>query len=339
MAGLLQSDLPSSDSEDDDFDPTGEKDEEAKKPKAGTKRRRGVPAAAAAGDEAEEADDDDPNPLEAVDTAAERRKKAKVGALWEQLQQKAGSGGGSKAKPVSLASLTREAPKSKKSNPDMLWMKSLGMAPLKKKAAAAAGAGGSATKAPSSSSSQPLAAPTGSSDKPQAAAAAPRSEADGKAAAAPSSSLGASKAAAAIAAAKELSTRGVASSYNKVTIKETRRFAGKDIEVALEVDKDSKAAQKAAEKNTSSKAAASGLDAFLQEVEKKKKVSILDKSKMDWKEYKTTDETVEEELETHKRSGNQFLDKQDFLKRAELREYEIERDKRLASDVRLRGRL
>ena len=39
MAGLLQSDLPSSDSEDDDFDPTGEKDEDAKKPKAGTKRR------------------------------------------------------------------------------------------------------------------------------------------------------------------------------------------------------------------------------------------------------------------------------------------------------------
>lgn len=30
---------------------------------------------------------------------------------------------------------------------------------------------------------------------------------------------------------------------------------------------------------------------------------------------------------------------QDFLKRAELREYEQERDKRLASDVRLRGRL
>jgi hypothetical protein len=30
---------------------------------------------------------------------------------------------------------------------------------------------------------------------------------------------------------------------------------------------------------------------------------------------------------------------QDFLKRAELREYELERDKRLQSDVRLRGRL
>jgi hypothetical protein len=57
----------------------------------------------------------------------------------------------------------------------------------------------------------------------------------------------------------------------QVTIKETRRFAGKDIEVAVQVDKDSKEAQKAAEKS-SSKAAASGLDAFLQEVEKKKKV-------------------------------------------------------------------
>lgn len=30
---------------------------------------------------------------------------------------------------------------------------------------------------------------------------------------------------------------------------------------------------------------------------------------------------------------------QEFLQRAELREYELERDKRLASDVRLRGRL
>jgi hypothetical protein len=29
----------------------------------------------------------------------------------------------------------------------------------------------------------------------------------------------------------------------------------------------------------------------------------------------------------------------DFLKRAEVREYELERDKRLASDIRTRGRL
>jgi hypothetical protein len=48
---------------------------------------------------------------------------------------------------------------------------------------------------------------------------------------------------------------------------------------------------------------------------------------------------VDEELEAHKRSGAAYLEKQDFLKRAELAAYEKERDARLASDVRTRGRL
>lgn len=38
-------------------------------------------------------------------------------------------------------------------------------------------------------------------------------------------------------------------------------------------------------------------------------------------------------------AGWQYLDKQAFLKDAELRQYEQERDRRLASDVRNRGRL
>lgn len=122
-------------------------------------------------------------------------------------------------------------------------------------------------------------------------------------------------------------------------------------------------------------------------------VSVLDKSKADWNTLKSSDAALEEELEAHKRSGGQYLDKVgqrgsgcsregmaqpaardrvyrgerrasvtdasmlpasanggksalgcarmqvDFLKRAELREYEQERDKRLASDMRTRGRL
>ncbi len=48
---------------------------------------------------------------------------------------------------------------------------------------------------------------------------------------------------------------------------------------------------------------------------------------------------MDEELESYKKSSGQYLDKQDFLKRAELREYELERDKRLAGDMRNRGRL
>ena len=48
---------------------------------------------------------------------------------------------------------------------------------------------------------------------------------------------------------------------------------------------------------------------------------------------------VEDELETYKKGTDKYLDKVDFLKRAELREYEKERDARLGADVRSRGRL
>ncbi len=43
-------------------------------------------------------------------------------------------------------------------------------------------------------------------------------------------------------------------------------------------------------------------------------------------------------MEKHKR-GKTYLEEQDFLKRAELRDYELERDARLNADVRTRGRL
>ena len=48
---------------------------------------------------------------------------------------------------------------------------------------------------------------------------------------------------------------------------------------------------------------------------------------------------VDEELEGYKKSGDKYLDKVDFLKRAELRQYEQERDQRLSQDMRSRGRL
>jgi hypothetical protein len=48
---------------------------------------------------------------------------------------------------------------------------------------------------------------------------------------------------------------------------------------------------------------------------------------------------VEAELEDYKKSGDKYLDRVDFLKRAELRQYEKERDERLGADIRTRGRL
>ena len=53
----------------------------------------------------------------------------------------------------------------------------------------------------------------------------------------------------------------------------------------------------------------------------------------------SNDMQVDEELEGYKKSGDKYLDKVDFLKRAELRQYEQERDQRLSRDMRSRGRL
>lgn len=82
-----------------------------------------------------------------------------------------------------------------------------------------------------------------------------------------------------------------------------------------------------------------GLDAVLASLESAKKVNVLDKSRDDWGNFKSEDAQISEELEAYKKSGGKYLDKVDFLKRAELREYEAQRDKRLAGDAKSRGRL
>lgn len=125
--------------------------------------------------------------------------------------------------------------------------------------------------------------------------------------------------------------------HGMITIEETRRFAGKNIVVQREVDKDSKEAKlKAGRHHTTKK---EGLDAVLEQIAPAKKVTVMDKSKSDWKDYKTKDDQVLEELEAHKKSGGTYLEKKDFLASADLKAYEKERDARLGADVRNRGRL
>ena len=92
-----------------------------------------------------------------------------------------------------------------------------------------------------------------------------------------------------------------------------------------------KLAQKEAEKK-------SGLDSVLASIQNTKKVTVMDKSRDDWGHLKKSDAQLEEELEAYKKSGAKYLDKVDFLKRSELREYEAERDQRLQNDMRTRGR-
>eukprot|EP00879_Flechtneria_rotunda_P001421 GHRR01001574.1.p1 GENE.GHRR01001574.1~~GHRR01001574.1.p1 ORF type:complete len:355 (+),score=176.98 GHRR01001574.1:219-1283(+) len=354
MASLVNANLPSEDEEDDDYDPskdpTGEKDPKHQQQNKAQGKKRGaaalaadlgveqdgVTAAAAAPSTAAEDDYTHVTPAQAA-------KKAKISAMWEQLQQAStGSANMLSRSTISLASLCSNTNSKTKRSTDLLWMKTLGIKPNRKHGlvpapiatttvnghhpAAGAAASTAADKARQPDQPSNVKDTAADTDDPQSQQ---QQQQD------PSSSIRAA-AAAALAAAKEGALGGVVKSYNKVTVTETRRFAGKDIQVAVQVDKDSKEAKRAADRAA---AADSGLDAFLNQIESKKKVSVLDKSKMDWQDYKTTDSQVQEELEAHRRSDKQYLDKQDFLKRAELREYEIERDKRLASDVRLRGRL
>ncbi|CAM0881121.1 unnamed protein product [Alopecurus aequalis] len=116
------------------------------------------------------------------------------------------------------------------------------------------------------------------------------------------------------------------SGRGKVEITEVRDFAGKDIEIKKLVDADSK---EAVEKAKAAGASPSAVDHILEQIKKKQKLSVLDKTKKDWGEYKVENK-VEEELGAYKKSSNQYLDRQSFLQRADYREFERERDARLS---------
>ncbi|KAK7853909.1 craniofacial development protein 1 [Quercus suber] len=119
-------------------------------------------------------------------------------------------------------------------------------------------------------------------------------------------------------------------SKNSSTITEVRDFAGQEIEVKKLVDADSKEASEKAKG-----AAPSAVDAVLEQIKKKQKLSVLDKSKKDWGEFKE-EKGLEEELDAYKKSSNQYLEKVSFLQRTDYREFERERDARLAQQAKRR---
>ncbi|KAJ0092506.1 hypothetical protein Patl1_24805 [Pistacia atlantica] len=135
-------------------------------------------------------------------------------------------------------------------------------------------------------------------------------------------------AAAALSAVRDAAAAGAG--RGKVGITEVREFAGQEIEFKKLVDADSK---EASEKTKGP--ATSAVDAVLEQIKKKSKLSVLDKTKKDWGEFKE-EKGLEEELDAYKKSSNQYLDKVSFLQRADYREFERERDARLAQQARRR---
>ncbi|KAK7074991.1 Craniofacial development protein 1 [Halocaridina rubra] len=128
------------------------------------------------------------------------------------------------------------------------------------------------------------------------------------------------------------------SSPQTVKITKVFEFAGEEVRVEKEVDANSSEAKLALvsptkgnsqERSTGTKRPG-GLSNIMGLLENKKpKLSTLEKTKLDWSNFKS-EEGIDEELESHKKSKHGYLDKQAFLERADVRQFEIERSLRMS---------
>ncbi|KAL7052493.1 hypothetical protein ACKWTF_004874 [Chironomus riparius] len=75
---------------------------------------------------------------------------------------------------------------------------------------------------------------------------------------------------------------------------------------------------------------AGGLSSVLDQFSKKNKLSVLEKTKLDWDGFKSK-EGINEELKTHNRGRQGFLERRDFLERTDFRQFEIEKSLRTTS--------
>lgn len=136
----------------------------------------------------------------------------------------------------------------------------------------------------------------------------------------------------------------------KQIVTETVEYAGEKIEITKEVPV---VAAKAAASNGTSPATrkltpgpaprrtaaggGGGLAAILSQMNKTKKIGTLEKTKLDWNSFKRK-EGIEEQLQTHNRGKDGYLERQDFLQRTDLRQFEIEKDLRTSSSSSRRGK-
>ncbi|NXO03535.1 CFDP1 protein, partial [Rhinopomastus cyanomelas] len=74
----------------------------------------------------------------------------------------------------------------------------------------------------------------------------------------------------------------------------------------------------------------SGMSSVLGKIgSKRQKMSTLEKSKLDWENFKE-EEGIVEELAIHNRGKDGYIERKAFLERVDHRQFEIERDIRLS---------
>lgn len=124
-----------------------------------------------------------------------------------------------------------------------------------------------------------------------------------------------------------------AEAVKKQTIKEIFEFAGEAVEVEKEVTvpvvagNGASPSSEALAKRPRTSTSGGGLNAILGQIGKKNKLSILEKTKLDWSGFKKN-EGIDEELQIHNKGRGGFLERQDFLERTDLRQFEIEKSLR-----------
>lgn len=117
----------------------------------------------------------------------------------------------------------------------------------------------------------------------------------------------------------------------KTIVKEIFEFAGEKIEVEKEIKLDDKKGDsqiKAGAVATASRPRpGGGLSSVLTQLGKKNKLSVLEKTKLDWTGFKKN-EGIDEELQVHNKGRDGYLERQDFLERTDFRRFEIEKNLR-----------
>lgn len=117
------------------------------------------------------------------------------------------------------------------------------------------------------------------------------------------------------------------------TVTQIFEFAGEKIVVEKEVKADNgrdvgaPAAAKGKPAIPANRGRTSGLSAALDQLTKPNKLSMLQKTHLDWNGFKK-EEGIDEDLQTHNKGRDGFLERQDFLQRTDLRQFEIEKSMR-----------
>jgi len=106
-------------------------------------------------------------------------------------------------------------------------------------------------------------------------------------------------------------------------------FAGETVKIPAKTEEGNDSPTTTARPATAGVKRAGGLSSVLNQLTKKNKLSVLEKTKLDWDGFKS-EEGINEELQTHNRGREGFLERKDFLQRTDLRQFEIEKNMRLS---------